>query len=63
MCIICVQYELGKLTKKEAINNLKEVLLFNKDKEHAQEVLDDLTIVKEIPSDVWLEATDGSKNG
>jgi len=63
MCIICVQYELGKLTKKEAINNLKEVLLFNKDKEHAQEVLDDLTIVKEIPSDVWLEVTDGSKNG
>jgi len=63
MCIICVQYELGKLTKKEAINNLKEVLLFNKDKEHAQEVLDDLTIVKEIPSDVWLEVTNGSKNG
>ncbi len=63
MCIICVQYELGKLTKKEAINNLKEVLLFSKDAQHAKEALNDLTIVKEIPIDVWLEATDGSKNG
>jgi len=36
MCLICVDFEKGKLTIEEAYNNLKEV--FNEEDKHTQEV-------------------------
>lgn len=31
MCLICSQWELGKLTTKEARNNLKELIIYSPD--------------------------------
>lgn len=43
MCIICVQFELGKLTRTEALNALPELIASEQlDLEHAQDLYDEL---------------------
>lgn len=44
MCVICVQYELGKLTTKEAVNAAREMIwtVDDEDLQHATEVFLDM---------------------
>jgi len=54
MCIICIEYEKGKLKPADALRNLqelKEIL----DKEHVRE------IQKKIINDAWERSKDKSK--
>jgi predicted nucleic acid-binding protein len=54
MCIICIEYEKGKLKPADALRNLqelKEIL----DKEHVRE------IQKKIINDAWKRSKDKSK--
>lgn len=41
MCLICAQYELGKMTKDQALRNLRE---YSPDKKHTEEVLEKLDL-------------------
>lgn len=48
MCLICIQYEMGKLTRREASRALLEFVGTEEvDMEHAQEVYDKLANGKE----------------
>jgi len=48
MCLICIEYEKGKLKAREALRNLAE-LKENLDPEHVRE------LQKRIITDVWEE--------
>lgn len=47
MCLVCAQYNLGKLTKQELIRNLEETASV----EHVIEVIEDLGIIEDTNED------------
>lgn len=51
MCLVCVQWQAGKLTNKEAIKNLGELINTDGDlgNEHFYRVIDDI-MDKELPT-------------
>lgn len=58
MCIICSRWELGKLTNKEALLNIGEMIVAEKDNEHYYAVVDKI-MIKELGSleeDIELNA-------
>lgn len=49
MCIVCVEWQAGKLTNKEALRNLGEMISTQQDNSHYYGVVDKI-MEKELPS-------------